>query len=195
MSSISGNRHVVDGSQEVRETDSNATLPADAVSDGSSAVKSLRDPEAATEEAQKSGTMTPFSFFTTKRVVLGLMDVALLTANATQLRDVMELPYHPFKCGAFILLVISIVFQLLATGIFLAVYWWDNKSYDKERPLIIDPQRRMILDIFFGLLSLLGMGCVVVILAANIFIAAFLPTPSDHFTGHGMTNTSKCFFE
>ncbi|XP_055345076.1 uncharacterized protein LOC129592941 [Paramacrobiotus metropolitanus] len=110
------------------------------------------------EPAKNPGSAT----LAAKRVILGIMDVALLTSNAGQLRELLQVPYHPFRCFTFTLLMLSIVLQIAATGCFLLAYWWESeedKTYKTLRKLA-----------FLG-----GSFCIFVVLVSNIFIAVFLP--------------------
>ena len=59
-------------------------------------------------------TMDVNRYATKKTIAQGMLDVALLTANASQLKYVLQLGYdnHPFYTLMLTLIIISIIFQV-----------------------------------------------------------------------------------
>merc|ERR1719412_3097082 len=68
-------------------------------------------------------TMDVNRYATKKTIAQGMLDVALLTANASQLKYVLQLgeDKHPFYTLMLSLIIISIIFQVLVGILFLVI--------------------------------------------------------------------------
>eukprot|EP00090_Calanus_glacialis_P037776 TRINITY_DN6539_c0_g1_i2.p1 TRINITY_DN6539_c0_g1~~TRINITY_DN6539_c0_g1_i2.p1 ORF type:complete len:113 (+),score=33.10 TRINITY_DN6539_c0_g1_i2:59-397(+) len=78
-----------------------------------------------TQKDEKEGHLEKMTDY--KSYAKGLMDIALLSANANQLRHALEL-CAPFRNLLIVLLSISIVLQLIASGILLV----ERMTFKKE---------------------------------------------------------------
>lgn len=140
---------------------------------------------------QKSGSFTQGEqkkpkekkSITTKTFAHGMMDVSLLTSNATQLRAVMSNPEHEFYRLLIWLIALSVVLQILS-GILLIMsdfYKTQVKEMDRQN----QRKRKM--------LNFVSLSMVMVVTALNILISAFYaPAPSHHtVVAHEMKDVPK----
>lgn len=104
---------------------------------------------------------------TTKTFAHGMMDVSLLTSNATQLRSVLSNPGNEFYTLLLWLIGISIVLQILS-GVLLIISDY-HKTQVKEKDLQNLRKRK--------LLSFMSLALVSLVTSLNVLIAAF-STPS-----------------
>ncbi|KAL5013698.1 hypothetical protein ScPMuIL_007968 [Solemya velum] len=108
---------------------------------------------------------------TAKTFAHGLMDVALLTSNATQLRCVLSSPDYQFYSLLLFLIGVSIVLQLLAGVMLLLSDYY--KTQLKERAKLYRDRRK--------LLSFMVLAITLHITAANVLISAFYNPTLDVF--------------
>ncbi|GAV05796.1 hypothetical protein RvY_15871 [Ramazzottius varieornatus] len=104
-----------------------------------------------------------------KNIVQGLLDIALLTANASQLKNLVETENHPFFTPVFALLLISIAVQVAVAVLMLVVArleWDEDLDSDKQQK-----KRNYRAAIVLNDISTVG---VFVITIVNIFIASFI---------------------
>merc|ERR1712226_380193 len=95
-----------------------------------------------------------------------MLDVALLTANASQLKYVLQLgsDNHPFYTLMLTLIIISIIFQLVVALFALTLNLTrDCRLYDQSQGFTAD------------LINNVSLGCSFVISSLNIFIVGFDP--------------------
>ncbi|KAE8609026.1 hypothetical protein XENTR_v10011694 [Xenopus tropicalis] len=104
----------------------------------------------------------------TKTLAQGFLDMALFTANASQMKHLLqEGPVTQFYYFLFTLLCISVILQLIVAAI-LIYKGSKNIEYD-------DPERRLSDRVH--LLNNIVTGLILVITAVNVFITAFWFSP------------------
>lgn len=96
-----------------------------------------------------------------------MMDVSLLTSNATQLRAVMSNPHQEFYVLLLWLIASSIVLQVLSSILHLTSDFF--KTHVKEKDIQSQEKRR--------LLDFISLAMVMITTALNVLISAFY-TPS-----------------
>ena len=153
--------------QHIDDPNTSATLPADG--------REIENPPDDVDFAPADLPETQFrpaypgqfshSMFSRKKsMAQGLMDIALLSVNASQLRNLAEGPDHPFYNICFALIVTSLVLQFIAAiGLIVAT-----------RLNIEDEKQQRVADITNDVITLI----IFLITVVNIFIGAFnAPTP------------------
>ena len=131
-------------------------------------------------------------YATKKTIAQGMLDVALLTANASQLKYVLQLgpDKHPFYTLMLSLIIISIVFQVSTKTLThipfkcLRRVWIVSADFQLVVALfaltlnltrdcrLYDPSQHFAAD----LINNVSMGCAFIISSLNIFIVGFDPT-------------------
>ncbi|XP_055339494.1 ninjurin-B-like [Paramacrobiotus metropolitanus] len=102
---------------------------------------------------------------TKKTVAQGLLDIALLTANASQLKNLIETENHPFYTLTMVLLCMSIVLQIVVAVVLLVVGRMDMETSQKQRK---KDNKSVVL---FNDMAIIG---VFLITAVNLFIGIFI---------------------
>ncbi|XP_052820777.1 ninjurin-B-like [Mya arenaria] len=110
---------------------------------------------------------------TTKTFAHGMMDVSLLTSNATQLRAVLSNPDHDFYRFLLILIGLSITLQIISGVLLVVSDFYKTQVKEKDR----QNQRKR------KTLSFISLTMVMIVTALNILISAFY-TPDVHGTNH-----------
>ncbi|XP_045470231.1 ninjurin-2-like isoform X4 [Harmonia axyridis] len=99
------------------------------------------------QKAQKDGileiiekTLDPNKYATKKTIAQGLLDVALLTANASQLKYILQVgPKHEFYTLMLSLIIVSIILQLAVAILFVIIGGMNiNKERNKKAALILN---------------------------------------------------------
>ncbi|XP_066977162.1 ninjurin-2-like isoform X1 [Macrobrachium rosenbergii] len=135
----------------------------------------MNDPQVMTVGGGK--TLDPNKYATKKTIAQGMLDIALLTANASQLKYVLQLGKgYEFYSVMLGLIITSLVLQLVAAALSLTL------TMCRDCNLHDESYRLSALTInHFNLI------CVSLIAVLNIIISAFGITPSDiqveQFTG------------
>ncbi|CAN8001427.1 unnamed protein product [Ixodes hexagonus] len=82
----------------------------------------------------QGGSMNPNLYATKKTVAQGLLDVALLSVNATQLKQLLQLgPQHDFYVVMITLISVSIVLQILVGIVFMALGFLNVNKEKNQR--------------------------------------------------------------
>ncbi|XP_052760779.1 ninjurin-B-like [Mya arenaria] len=110
---------------------------------------------------------------TTKTFAHGMMDVSLLTSNATQLRAVLSNPEHDFYRFLLILIGLSITLQIISGVLLVVSDFYKTQVKEKDR----QNQRKR------KTLSFISLAMVMIVTALNILISTFY-TPDVHGTNH-----------
>lgn len=100
---------------------------------------------------------------TTKTFAHGMMDVSLLTSNATQLRAVLSNPKHEFYNLLLWLIGLSIVLQLLSAVLLIASDFLKTQVKEKDRK---NQGKRKFLNF-------LSLTLVTIVMSLNVLISAF----------------------
>ncbi|XP_015223933.1 ninjurin-1-like [Lepisosteus oculatus] len=118
----------------------------------------------------------------TKTLAQGFLDMALFTANASQMKHLLQQgPDTQFYYFLFILLCVSVSLQLIVAA--LLIYKGSkNIEYD-------DPERRLSDRVH--LLNNIVTGLILVITAVNVFITAFWFSPHLTPADQNLTATSS----
>lgn len=95
----------------------------------------------------------------------GLLDIALLTANASQLKNLMETENHPFYTLSLTLLSISIVLQILVGIVLIILGRMDVDEILRQR------KKDNKMAVLFNDAAISGVFLITVI---NVFIASFI---------------------
>ncbi|XP_078257660.1 ninjurin-1-like [Rhinoraja longicauda] len=104
----------------------------------------------------------------TKTIAQGFLDIALFTANASQLKHLMEQgPAIRFYYFLMVLLCISIILQLIVAALLI---YKGSKNIECD-----DPERRLSDRVH--LLNNIVTGLILVITAVNVFITSFWFSP------------------
>ncbi|XP_033730577.1 uncharacterized protein LOC117319984 [Pecten maximus] len=104
---------------------------------------------------------------TTKTFTKGMMDISLLTSNATQLRSVLMDPDHTFRELLLWLLILSICLQVTSTLLLILADAFKSNDTEKDN----SNSRRH--------LTFSSMALTILVTVANILISAFY-MPGDH---------------
>ncbi|XP_071970347.1 ninjurin-2-like isoform X1 [Engystomops pustulosus] len=116
------------------------------------------------------------TFARTKTLAQGFLDMALFTANASQMKHLLQQgPETPFYYFLFTLLCISVVLQLIVAALLI---YKGSKNIECD-----DPEQRLSDRVH--LLNNIVTGLILIITAVNVFITAFWfsplhATPEDH---------------
>ncbi|WAR14689.1 NINJ1-like protein, partial [Mya arenaria] len=100
---------------------------------------------------------------TTKTFAHGMMDVSLLTSNATQLRAVLSNPEHDFYRFLLILIGLSITLQIISGVLLVVSDFYKTQVKEKDR----QNQRKR------KTLSFISLAMVMIVTALNILISTF----------------------
>ncbi|OQV21210.1 hypothetical protein BV898_04968 [Hypsibius exemplaris] len=156
-----------DGDLERNGTELNGSLPRSRSS----------SPEVVEDEPEILGMNTvPFpetrgALFESRKVAAqGLMDIALLTANASQLKNLMETENHPNYTVCMYLLITSIILQIAVAVLLLVVSRLDSEPDADTLPQKKAEEQRKVM-VVLGDFSTAGIFLITVI---NIFIASFI---------------------
>jgi len=86
-------------------------------------------------EQPKRKALDANRYATKKTIAQGLLDVALLTANASQLKYVLQVGYdkHPFYYLMLSLIIISMILQLIVGILFLVIGGMDINKKPSQR--------------------------------------------------------------
>ncbi|XP_068116240.1 ninjurin-2-like [Hyperolius riggenbachi] len=128
------------------------------------------------------------TFARTKTLAQGFLDMALFTANASQMKHLLQQgPATPFYYFLFTLLCISVILQLIVAALLI---YKASKNIECD-----DPERRLSDRVH--LLNNIVTGLILIITAVNVFITAFWfsplhSTPEDHNFFSGETATDEC---
>jgi len=95
-----------------------------------------------------------------------MMDVSLLTSNATQLRSVLSNPHHDFYTLLLVLISLSIIFQV-TSGVLMIV-----SDFYKTQVKVTDQQNQRKRKV----LNFISLVLVMIVTALNIMISAFYST-------------------
>jgi len=95
-----------------------------------------------------------------------MMDVSLLTSNATQLRSVLSNPHHDFHTLLLVLISLSIIFQV-TSGVLMIV-----SDFYKTQVKVTDQQNQRKRKV----LNFISLALVMIVTALNIMISAFYST-------------------
>ncbi|KAM9301453.1 ninjurin-1-like [Gastrophryne carolinensis] len=115
------------------------------------------------------------TFARTKTLAQGFLDMALFTANASQMKHLLQQgPRTPFYYFLFTLLCLSVILQLIVAALLI---YKGSKNIECD-----DPERRLSDRVH--LLNNIVTGLILIITAVNVFITAFwfsplLSTPED----------------
>ncbi|XP_069757805.1 ninjurin-1-like [Narcine bancroftii] len=105
----------------------------------------------------------------TKTIAQGFLDIALFTANASQMKHLLQQgPGIQFYYFLLVLLCISIILQLIVAALLI---YKGSKNIECD-----DPERRLSDRVH--LLNNIVTGLILVITAVNIFITSFLFNPT-----------------
>ncbi|XP_040567569.1 ninjurin-A isoform X8 [Lepeophtheirus salmonis] len=109
-------------------------------------------------------------YATKKTIAQGMLDIALLTANASQLKYVLQVgeENHPFYYLMISLISISIILQMIVGGLSVTL------NLMRDCRLYLDEYRYSAL-----LINYFSLGCTFTISFLNIIISAFDPTPKN----------------
>ncbi|XP_075693218.1 ninjurin-1-like [Rhinoderma darwinii] len=116
------------------------------------------------------------TFARTKTLAQGFLDMALFTANASQMKHLLQQgPETPFYYFLFTLLCISVLLQLIVAALLI---YKASKNIECD-----DPEQRLSDRVH--LLNNIVTGLILIITAVNVFITAFWfsplhSTPEDH---------------
>ncbi|XP_044747450.1 ninjurin-2, partial [Coccinella septempunctata] len=85
-------------------------------------------------------TLDPNKYATKKTIAQGLLDVALLTANASQLKYILQVgPKHEFYTLMLSLIIVSIILQLAVAIMFVIIGGLNiNKERNKNSAMILN---------------------------------------------------------
>jgi len=117
-------------------------------------------------EQPKRKALDANRYATKKTIAQGLLDVALLTANASQLKYVLQVGYdkHPFYYLMLSLIIISMILQIVVAVLSL--------SLNMMRDCLLDREEYAYSATF---LSYFSLSAVTAISFLNIIISAFEP--------------------
>uniref|UniRef100_UPI00358E0FCC ninjurin-2-like isoform X1 n=1 Tax=Myxine glutinosa TaxID=7769 RepID=UPI00358E0FCC len=107
-------------------------------------------------------------YATKKSVAESMLDVALLMANASQLKAVIEQPNNPYYTALITFISISIFFQVVV-GVLLVFIVKGQRSLTEVKSDVTNPDKQYQVDT----LNNIATGLVFVIVVVNIFITAF----------------------
>lgn len=131
----------------------------------------IREPERKTEvsKPEKTDDQKEKKSITTRTFAHGLMDVSLLTSNASQLRAILANPEHDFYTLLVWMIGISIVLQITSGVLLLMSDYFKTQIKEKDRQ---NQKKRK-------LLNFLSLSLVLVVTSLNILIATF-SVPVSH---------------
>lgn len=99
-----------------------------------------------------------------------MLDVSLLTSNATQLRAILSNPDHQFYTFLVWLIALSVVLQVISGILLIMSDFFKTQVKEKDR----QNQRKR------KLLNFVALAMVMVVTALNILISAFYAPASHH---------------
>ena len=105
---------------------------------------------------------------TSKTFAHGLMDMSLMTSNASQLRAVMSNPGHEFYQFLIWLLVVSVILQIVSGLVLIISDFYKSQIKEKDRQ---NQKKRKTLNF-------VALGIMMLITSLNVIITAF-NTPSS----------------
>ena len=106
---------------------------------------------------------------TSKTFAHGLMDMSLMTSNASQLRFIMSNPEHEFYQLLIGLLIISVILQILSGIVLIVSDYYKSQIKEKDRQ---NQRKRKVMNF-------VALAMMMLITSVNILITAF-NTPSAH---------------
>ncbi|XP_033607959.1 ninjurin-1 isoform X3 [Cryptotermes secundus] len=111
------------------------------------------------EMGGRGKTLDANSYATKKTIAQGMLDIALLTANASQLKYVLQLGHqHEFYTLMVWLISISIVLQVSVGVILLVVGGLDINRHGDQRPAIILNDVTLIMIFIISLINVVVSG-------------------------------------
>ncbi|XP_072451783.1 ninjurin-1-like [Chiloscyllium punctatum] len=124
--------------------------------------------QSSNEESRVNVIRNINTYARTKTIAQGFLDIALFTANASQMKHLLQQgPEIQFYYFLFVLLCISIILQLIVAALLI---YKGSKNIECD-----DPERRLSDRVH--LLNNIVTGLILVITAVNVFITSFWFSP------------------